>query len=234
LPIQAWYNYNIFYKYLNNTCIKETYINKTLQNQTKDAIMFTITSKYLWAKDERMKKTIFILAFLLISAHAEIYKLAIPDETGFKFYWWPVLPKVDGWHHDEKYSIRYNINAQAPDGFNFSNAETVIYAKAVYKPRVSESLDEFIQNDKKSFLEQNPEMKIKKMASLNEKHFQSFTFSPSSKGNWEKVSYTEEGDFYLVFTISSRTEKGYKVALKEYEKFVSKYETKFSQIRGDQ
>jgi len=192
LPIQAWYNYNIFYKYLNNTCIKETYINKTLQNQTKDAIMFTITSKYLWAKDERMKKTIFILAFLLISAHAEIYKLAIPDETGFKFYWWPVLPKVDGWHHDEKYSIRYNINAQ-------------------------ESLDEFIQNDKKSFLEQNPEMKIKKMASY-----------------WEKVSYTEEGDFYLVFTISSRTEKGYKVALKEYEKFVSKYETKFSQIRGDQ
>ena len=175
-----------------------------------------------------MKKIIITLSILLISLQAEIYKLSIPHETGFKFYWWPVLPKVKGWHHEENYSIKYNINAQAPEGFNFSNAETVIYAKALYKPRVpeSKSLDKLIQNDKKQFLEQDSKMKITKVASSNEKYFQSFTFFPSSKGNWEKVSYAEEDDFYLVFTISSRTENGYKKSLKGYEEFVSKYKIK--------
>jgi len=40
---------------------------------------------------------------------------------------------------------------------------------------------------------------------------------------WEKVSYGEEGEFYLIFTLSSRSEQGFKAALKDYELFISRY-----------
>ena len=46
------------------------------------------------------------------------------------------------------------------------------------------------------------------------------------KGNWERVSYGEKGDFYLIFTVSSRTEQGYKVALSAYKQFVNGYKEK--------
>jgi len=37
------------------------------------------------------------------------------------------------------------------------------------------------------------------------------------------MSYGEEGDFYLIFVISSRTKKGFQGALKDYENFIHLY-----------
>ncbi|MDB5395943.1 MAG: hypothetical protein JWM91_3449 [Rhodospirillales bacterium] len=58
------------------------------------------------------------------------------------------------------------MNTLVPDGFEFSNADTVLCAKAVYKPRyqvenpASRSLDAFIKDDKTSFVEKNAEVLI--------------------------------------------------------------------------
>lgn len=147
------------------------------------------------------------------------------------FYWWPKIAPVKGWHQDRDHSYLYSVNAQSPDGYTFANAEYVMYTKATYKPRVpeSKSLKEFIENDKKSFTSKDPSIIVTETEPLitaDGQKLKSYTFFPKTKGNWERVSYGEEGDFYLVFTISSRTEDGFKKALPDYEEFVNGYKTK--------
>lgn len=162
------------------------------------------------------------------SASARIKKTAIPCKTGMCLYWWPELTPVQGWHHDQGASLMYAISAEAPDGYTFSNAVAVIYAKATYKPRVpqTKSLEMLIENDKAEFLSRDPTVRITEMKRLrtgNGNVLRSYTFIPEKKGNWEEVSYGEEGDFYLLFVISSRTKKGLEKGLGAYKEFINHY-----------
>ena len=160
-----------------------------------------------------MKVTVKIFCFILllsVAARAEIEKNAAPCETGFCLYWWPKLPQLKGWHQDKEQSYQNGVNALSPDGSSFADAETVIYANAIYKPRTpkTKSLDMFITDDKKRFFDSDPGVAITEVTELltgDAKKFRSFTFSPKSKGNWEQVSYGEEGDYYLTFVLSSRS-----------------------------
>lgn len=170
-----------------------------------------------------------ILAMAVASpAMGEIEKIAIPCETGFCFYWWPKLAVVDGWHHDRDHSLHYGFNAQAPDGENFASAETVIYANAPYKPRMPEvdSLDTLIENDQEKFRNDFPGVEIREVTAITTgdgRKFRSFSYSPAEKGSWERVSYGEEGDFFLIFTVSSRTKEGLEGSAGVYEAFVQAY-----------
>ena len=160
-------------------------------------------------------------------AFAEIEKFAIPGDRGMSFHWWPKLAPVDGWQQDREHSLHYSVNALAPDGFTFANAPTVMYARALYKPRAPEvkSLEILIENDKRDFLANTPDIRIEEVDSLvtaDGKRLRSFTFFPKEKGNWEQVSYGEEGEFYLMFTISSRSLSGYKEALGAYKQLIGR------------
>lgn len=178
-----------------------------------------------------MRITGALISILLVApsvVHAEIEKTAIPAEKGFSFYWWPKLVPVDGWHQDREHSFLYGANALAPDGFTFKNAESVMYAKAIYKPREPEvkSLDALIENDIKDFVENVPGVSIQEIATLSTsdgQKFRSFTFFPTSTGDWERVSYGEEGEFYLIFTVSSRSLAGFNSAVGAYEKLITGY-----------
>lgn len=178
-----------------------------------------------------MKLSNYILLLLIVlptPALSKIEKLADSCENKICFYWWPELPDIKGWHHEREYSFKYKCNAQAPDGYNFSNAESVIYAKALYKPRVpkTKSLKQLIKDDQKSFLSKDKTIKISKVASLitaDGKKMPSYTFFPKKKGNWERVSYGEEGDFYLIFTLSSRSKAGFDKAFDTYREYIAKY-----------
>ncbi|TLS65456.1 hypothetical protein FEF65_12915 [Mariprofundus erugo] len=155
-------------------------------------------------------------------------KIAIPSDKGMSFYWWPKLPSVSGWHQDKDSSFHYSVNALAPDNSTFSNAETVIYAKAIYKPRDPEvkSIEMLIARDKKEFLTSVPSVKtqeVKPLITADGKQFKSFTFFPNGPGSWERVTYGEEGEFFLIFTISSRSKSGYDAAEGTYEKLISLY-----------
>ncbi|HTJ17058.1 MAG TPA: hypothetical protein VL494_09795, partial [Steroidobacteraceae bacterium] len=123
------------------------------------------------------------------------------------------------------------VNALAPDGSTFENAETVMYAVALYKPRMTEiaSVDALIADDKKKFIEQSAAVSIdetKPLATGDGQKLRSFTFFPKSEGNWEQVAYGEEGDYYLIFTVSSRTKSGYAKALQSYEAMLRGYKAK--------
>jgi hypothetical protein len=174
---------------------------------------------------------IVVLLVLSLSANAEIEKVALPCQQGLCFYWWPKLVAVNGWHHDRDHSYHYSVNAQAPDGYTFANAESVIYAKALYKPRIPKttSLEMLIKDDKDRFVSSDPHLVVSEVDPLvtgDGQILKSITFFPKEKGNWEQVSYGEEGEFYLIFALSSRTKEGFTKALGTYKKFINQYKEK--------
>ncbi|MGC4024626.1 MAG: hypothetical protein QM744_05385 [Mesorhizobium sp.] len=146
-------------------------------------------------------------------------------------FWWPKLEIPKGWHQDKEQSYHYGSKALAPDGYTFANAESVIYARAQYKPRIPniKPLDQFIEDDKKNILESSSGIEIKEVNSLataDGTQLRSLSFIPENNGNWEHVSYAEEGDFYLIFTLSSRSQRDYEKSIATYESIIRNYKGK--------
>jgi hypothetical protein len=173
-----------------------------------------------------------VLLILALPAGAEIEKYAVPCEQRLCFYWWPKLPSIQGWEQDRGYSFHYRVNALVPKGSSFANANTVMYAKAVYKPREPEatSLSVLIENDRRDFIKDVPSVKIEEVEPLatgDGMKLRSLIFTPpASGGNWEQVSYGEEGDFYLIFTVSSRSAEGFAASRAVYGSLISHYKEK--------
>jgi hypothetical protein len=166
--------------------------------------------------------------FIAVTTRAEIEKNAQICDTGICLYWWPKLPSLKGWHQDKDQSYNYGVNALAPDGSTFAKAPAVMYAEASYKPRMPEikSLDALIAQDKQNFVSHFPDMAITQITGLGTadgKTLRTFTFFPKSKGEWEEVSYGEEGDFYLTFTLSSHSKQAFDGALPEYRELIAHY-----------
>lgn len=160
---------------------------------------------------------------------AEIEKLAIPSPTGIQTYWWPKLPKVEGWEHNREASINYSSNFQLPVGETLNEAETVIYARAIYKPKQPEieSIEQLIDEDKKKFFERDPNMRIVELPNeraKNETLFRVFELTPEEGRNWEIVSFADEEDFYLIFVVSSRSQQGLEKSMPKYLSFLRNYE----------
>ena len=171
------------------------------------------------------------LTAVVPAVRAEIEKLAQPCDQKICFKWWPRLPELKGWHHDHDHSLHYDANALAPDGFTFADADAVIYARALYKPRTPEakSLQMLIDADKADFRGRDAKIKIeesKPISTADGQKLRTFEFIPGRSGNWERVAYGEEGDFYLMFTVSARSQQAYKKAVVQYEDLLSRYRTK--------
>ena len=161
-------------------------------------------------------------------SHAEIEKIALPSASGFQFLWWPKLPPIQHWHQDTEQSYANAINALAPDGAAFINAETVMYARAFYKPNHPKlkSLSALIEHDIDQFKQEFSGLLIEETASIvtgDGQLLRSIKFSPTKSGNWEQVSYGEEEDYYLIFTLSSRSSAGFEAALVDYKLLIAKY-----------
>ena len=176
-----------------------------------------------------------LLGLLLAAASAfsvaEVEKSANPGAKGTEFNWWPKLPEVPGWQQDLESSFEHNINALAPAGKRFSGAETLIYAKAVFKGHLPEikSLDALIENEKSDFLANAPGGLIRASPGLSTadgRKVRSLTYIRKGQANWERVSYLDEDEFYIIFTISSDTRAGFDASSKAYEDLISRYKEK--------
>ncbi len=170
-------------------------------------------------------------------AEAEIIKTATRncDRGEICFYWWPKLPAVAGWHTDQAANVGYGgngMNSLVPDGSTFARADVIMYAAAVYKPRYeagnpqSKSLSALIEDDEATVARAHQGTSIAEVESLTTadgQSLRSFTFFRPDEGTWERVSYGEEDDFYLLFAISAHSEAGYRKALPVYEDVVGRY-----------
>lgn len=169
---------------------------------------------------------VFFIAFLPFSALAEIENLAIPNHEGLALYSWPKVSAPEGWHQDTPQSYYYRSNAFAPDGKTFRNSEVVMYARAESKAKLAEikTFEDFIEKDKKDFLTSDSNVEIQEAKSLltaDSKSLTSFFFK--SGKSIERVSYGEEGEFYIIFTISSRDETAYKLNETAYIEMIENY-----------
>lgn len=163
---------------------------------------------------------------LVVAAGVE--RVATVCESGICFHWWPQVKVPAGWAHDNDHSLHYNFNALAPEGRSFADAEAVMYANAIYRPSVPEAktLQEFIDNDHANFRRDSPDIAIEMAPELRTsdgKTVHSWTLSPKSQGQWERVAYFEEGEYIMVFVISSRTSTGLQREMSSFEHLVTGY-----------
>ncbi|MCC6694287.1 MAG: hypothetical protein IT365_01525 [Candidatus Hydrogenedentes bacterium] len=170
-----------------------------------------------------------IVALLFpVAGWGEIEKQAIRTDEGFAFYWWPKLPSIDGWEPDRDASFHYQVNAIVPKGKGFADAETVMYAKAIYKPGIGDtkSVDDLVKNDTEHFKEDDPSIEIKQLPDIVDgdgKKLKVYRFTPAKEGNWEAVAYGSEGDFFLIFAISSRSAAGFDAQFPKFKELLGKY-----------
>ena len=178
-----------------------------------------------------MKRFSAALAAALLTAVpalAEIETVSIETKQGRAERWWPKVTPPKGWHHDRPQSLNYNLNAMAPAGEAFSGAEVVLYARAVKKASDSSvgTLTDFIARERKSFLARTPQYEIRQEKPLVTKDGASMpvlSFVPKSDGNWERVAYGEDHDYWLLFVASARSKKALEGVLKPYQTMVWQY-----------
>lgn len=174
---------------------------------------------------------LFCFALLPLAASAQIEKYAAVCDTGICFHWWPKVPPIAGWHHDQAQSIDLGANVWVPDGSSFADAEGIIYARAIYRPGRPEldSLEKLIDNDQRYFLEHGPALTVSKnqaLRTVDGRTLASFAFVPRKEGNWEHVTYAEEGDYYLIFTLSARDKASYERLMPLYTSWMEHYREK--------
>jgi hypothetical protein len=165
---------------------------------------------------------------LCLPAVAEVEKTATAGSDGIEMYWWPKLPPLDGWSQDRVASLQYGANVLTPAGKSFADADTVMYARAQFKPRVPDikSLSELIDRDRKDYSERAGGLKIKESARLKsaDGHWlDCLIHEPTSLGNWERVCYLEEGNYYLMFILSAQNRPSFGHSMKAFEALVARY-----------
>lgn len=169
--------------------------------------------------------------FLVGPAFSDVEKIAQLCGEQICLRWWPRVELPDGWKHERGQSLHFNFIALAPKESNFATAESVMYANAIYRPRVpnEKTLRAFIDSDIQKFKTDNPGLSVTKLPALKTadgKIVQLFFLKPKKQGQWERVAYFEEGEYYMVFVASSRTEDGLRRVATAHETLVSQYREK--------
>jgi len=168
------------------------------------------------------------LALVPLAVGAEIEKYANSCKQSICFHWWPKVPAISGWHHDEEQSRRFGANVWVPDGKSFSDADGVIYAEASYKPRTPDiqSLAALIDKDRQFFQKKAADIVIAEgdaLRTADGQSLRSLTFFAKSSNQWGRVSYGEEGEFYLIFTLSAHDKASYERLLPLYKEWLASY-----------
>jgi hypothetical protein len=186
-----------------------------------------------------MNIILVLLLFVSTASSAELYELKYPSDSIFlKNIWVPVL-KIDGWHQDKKHTLMLHSNVHVPDGTNYLNTTSFIHANAINKKQHPEliSISDFINIYYKEFSSLPPNSvinEVDRIYTADGMQLLSYTVFPTSAfsvahakdGLWQRVTYGEEGNFYIVFTLVARTEAAYKSALPTYLQSLSKYSEK--------
>lgn len=183
----------------------------------------------------RISVPLFAVAFLAFASagSAEVEKFVQTEcKQALCFYWWPKLPALSGWHHEAEPSVENTSNILVPDGADFASAEAIMYARAFYKPQSpSTSVSDLMARDRKDTAAALPGTIIADAAALKSgdgETLPSQTFYPPAEGqgSWERLAYHEEGDFYLLFTISANSKAGLQASMKDFERLIAAYKAK--------
>lgn len=164
-------------------------------------------------------------------AFAEVEMINEPGDRPHP-HWWARLTAPAGWQQDEGASLHYDVRAFVPTGGKFDGAPVVMYTKTVLKqidPKIK-TLDAFIQKDHLALRGTATSLAIDKAPPLpaaKGEPLPSFLLHPiTGEGAWDRVAYAEEGNFWLIFTLSAHDKKDYESALPAFEALMKSYRAK--------
>lgn len=175
-----------------------------------------------------MRTALFIAVMLQASiANAELEQVPFNCEGKTCFYTLPKLQPLNGWHPEGRNNDT-DATVLVPNGATFENTQHFIYARALSKPLISDnpSLANFISMEKSDFAEVYPSTKVievSPIASTTGKKLRSLVIVSKTSGKWEQVTYTEEGDHFIVITLTAKTERAFKQAQSDYYGVVRAY-----------
>ncbi len=115
-----------------------------------------------------------------------------------------------------------------PRGRTFANAPAVMYARADFKPRVPDihSLAEYLTHDKSDFAGESPTTVIADLPAVRAKDGKTLamvSYVIPSRHQWELAAYGEEGEFYLLITLSASSEAGLNSAKTAFYEMLKSY-----------
>jgi hypothetical protein len=162
------------------------------------------------------------------AANAEISKVTVPTDSAPQVYWWPVLPVPQGWVRDDEESRARGVNVIRPAATSFEDAPAVIYARADSKPRFPQihSLADYMRLDEADIRAQSPSADIVHLPDVKTGDgavLKVVSHALPQRRQWELVAYGEEGDFYVLFTVSGSTEADLKAHEGVFYALLAKY-----------
>lgn len=181
------------------------------------------------AATKRITAALAAALLAALPAAAGIEHVSIDTPEGKVERWWPKVDPPKGWHHDRGNSVNYHLNAMAPAGESFASAEAVIYARAIRTSTDANlrNLGEFMARERASFLKRSPDYEIrdgKPIVTREGMSLKTRLFIPrKGQGNWERVAYGEEHDFYLLFVASARSRKALEAVTRPYQQMIWQY-----------
>ena len=160
-------------------------------------------------------------------AHAETEGFAYNCASGTCFWRRPIVDPPPGWARDEEAGAHFKFNAFSRKGEEFTKADAVLYANALYRRNAAPTLAAQIDFDKQRILKNDPRATIsagKPVRNADGKNLTTIAFVPSRKDDsWETVAYDEEGDYYLRFVLSAQTREAHDKGLADFIAFVRGY-----------
>ena len=170
-------------------------------------------------------------AFLAaIPARAGIEYVVVETQGGKVERWWPRLAPPKGWHHDRGSSVNYHLNGMAPVGESFASAEAVMYGRAIRTSTDANirNLAEFMARERANYLKRAPNYEVredKPIVTREGLRLKTRLFVPKDgQGNWERVAYGEEHDFYLLFVASARSRTALDAIALPFRQMVAQYQ----------
>lgn len=168
------------------------------------------------------------LLVLFATAAAKIHKEGRMTDHGIHLYWWPELRVPKGWVHDEDDSLDLTSNVLIPKGATFQNAPSLIYARAFYVPDEKKSerhLRSFIRDDQAPYRRKIKTFRVAEIKpgwkTADGRILR--TFRLSYIGTQEVVCYGSEGDYWLVFVITSKSSSALDRDLPTFREVVEAY-----------
>jgi hypothetical protein len=160
------------------------------------------------------------LSLAVLPAQAEMLQFSTPD--GVKS--WPKLPDIPDWHQDQESSLKLAANSLIPDGVDPANAEVTIQARGIARAGGPSSIAQMVDSDSAAVPAGTQVKPLSDVADKDGTPFKLYSFAPAGgQGGWKAVAYSEEGEYFLAFTLSARSKAAFDGNLPVFVALIQKY-----------
>jgi hypothetical protein len=169
----------------------------------------------------RIFALVLFAVLMPVTARAEVEKVEMKCEKGPCVKWFPKVTPPRAWHYDEDESAEQGVKVFAPDDMH-SDMRMYTYAIQKTDKPALRTLDDVIVHEKENYKE-GQAMEGKPLSTLDGKKLRTFLYATKGEIRWDQASYGEEGQFYVVFAITTNGLYELTRYVNDYSSFVGSY-----------